>query len=212
MKKIVLSILLFFLTLNAHALTVDAIDKELEDMYSAYRARLSDQAVETILAIKPLIEFYDDEAGVLVDSLGVNLRRLFPALKTVDGYVLIYMAIFETLVAEDELYVYPILDLFNQNIAENKILQENFKLMDIKMKDFMNSNPEEQADSYFVAKDSKYKNVYFDYNVSKGELEKNVEQGKLIKKRFEIFLKRRNMLKSALRECLSRVLLDELQL
>lgn len=194
-------------------MNVDNIDRELDDMYRAYRTRLSDQAVETIMAIKPMIEFYDDEANMLLDSLSANVRRMFPALKTGDIYIIIYMAVYETLLSEDELYVYPSLALYNQNIVEKKKLMERYELTKVEMDKFQSIEVEsDEPDVIEIEENDLFQNVYFEYNLAKGELEENAEQGKMIKKRFELHLKRRNMLEEALRESLSRVLLDELQL
>lgn len=210
-REFVLTLTLFLICSFAGAAEVAPIDKELSDMYKLYLARLSDPAVETILSIKPMIEFYDDEANLLLDSLTMNVRRLYPGLKSRDMLVIIYMAVYETLVAEDDLYVYPTLAEYNKNIFNLEKSQQEFEHLKLMMDSYRAMN-EEQSTSYIFDQDKKYQNIFYEYNLAQGELDSIKELGDKIKFRFDLNLQRRKMLQEALRECLSRLLIDELGL
>lgn len=205
-------LLTLFFSLNVLAVDVDPIDRELSDMYKLYLARLSDPAVETIMTIKPMIEFYDDEAESLLDSLTMNVRRLFPGLKSGDMFVIIYMAVYETLVAEDDLYVYPSLAEYNKNIFNLKKRQAEFERLSALMKEYKGRTDLVLDDNINDDNIHVFTNIYYDFSLAQGELDAVKEMGKKIKFRYELNLQRRNMLQQALRECLSRLLMDELGL
>lgn len=200
----------FFYSLSCFAVSVDPIDRELSDMYHVYRGRLSDPAAEMVMAIKPMIEFYDDEAEDLLNSLSMNIRRMYPALKSGDMYVIVYMSIYETLVDEDETYVYPTLDHYNKNITNHEAQIVVFNEVEALMKEYKKMVYSEEYVVDIFEEHDRFANVYSSYNLASGELAAIVEQGKKLKSKHDANLVRRKMLQTALRECLSRLLMDEL--
>lgn len=187
------------------AVTVEPIERELVDVYRSYHSRLSEPARETILAIKPIIEFYDDEVEMLLSGLIMNVRRMFPALKTSDMYIIVYVAIYETMLSEDELYVYPTLAEYNKNNLYLNERRKNYESISALMDDYKNREPSAVSQIELVGTYDPFKDLYTHYNLSKGELDAAIEMEEKLKLKHDMNLMRREMFIKALYECIDKL-------